>query len=139
VTFFRRLGGTGHHLVSLTVDHLVCKVDEAAPIIDGRSDRSAAALKYGYSGHLPQCSSSVVASKTAYVGNRRDNDILPALNAGLTTVFIRRGRWSYCYATRPEAERRMCASTASWHCLSGCAAAVATAERASLAEKSMVD
>jgi ribonucleotide monophosphatase NagD (HAD superfamily) len=106
--------------------------------MDGLTDlrrRSSTAIR----DICPNVRRQSLPGKTAYVGNRRDNDILPALNAGLTTVFIRRGRWSYCYATRPEAERRMCASTASWHCLSGCAAAVATAERASLAEKSMVD
>jgi FMN phosphatase YigB (HAD superfamily) len=41
----------------------------------------------------------------AYVGDRLDNDILPALEAGLTTVFIRRGPWGYYYASQPEVER----------------------------------
>jgi HAD superfamily hydrolase (TIGR01549 family) len=41
----------------------------------------------------------------AYVGDRLDNDILPALAAGLTTVFIRRGPWGYYYASQPEVER----------------------------------
>jgi HAD superfamily hydrolase (TIGR01549 family) len=41
----------------------------------------------------------------AYVGDRLDNDILPALAAGLTTVFIRRGPWGYYYAAQPEVER----------------------------------
>ena len=41
----------------------------------------------------------------AYVGDRLDNDILPALAAGLTTVFVRRGPWGYYYATQPEVER----------------------------------
>jgi HAD superfamily hydrolase (TIGR01549 family) len=42
------------------------------------------------------------AAEIAYVGDRLDNDILPALAAGLTTVFIRRGPWGYYYDTRPE-------------------------------------
>lgn len=38
--------------------------------------------------HLP-------AGQIAYVGDRLDNDILPALDAGLVTVLIRRGPWAY--------------------------------------------
>src|SRR4051794_31606727 len=35
----------------------------------------------------------------AYAGDRLDNDIVPALAAGLTTVFIRRRPWGYYYAS----------------------------------------
>jgi HAD superfamily hydrolase (TIGR01549 family) len=41
----------------------------------------------------------------AYVGDRLDNDILPALAAGLVTLFIWRGPWGYYYASQPEVER----------------------------------
>jgi FMN phosphatase YigB (HAD superfamily) len=41
----------------------------------------------------------------AYVGDRLDNDILPALEAGMVAVFIRRGPWGYLHAQRPEAAR----------------------------------
>jgi len=41
----------------------------------------------------------------AYVGDRLDNDILPAKAAGMTAVFIRRGPWGVIHATDPEAER----------------------------------
>jgi len=41
----------------------------------------------------------------AYVGDRLDNDILPALEAGMIAVFIRRGPWGYLHARRPEAAR----------------------------------
>jgi HAD superfamily hydrolase (TIGR01549 family) len=41
----------------------------------------------------------------AYVGDRLDNDVLPAIEAGLTAVFIRRGPWGYFYATKPEVQR----------------------------------
>lgn len=50
-------------------------------------------------------SAGCAPEEIAYVGDRLDNDILPALDAGLTTVFIRRGPWGYFYATRPEVER----------------------------------
>lgn len=45
------------------------------------------------------------AAAIAYVGDRLDNDILPAAEAGITTVFLRRGPWGYYYATQPEVER----------------------------------
>ncbi|NLU80991.1 HAD family hydrolase [Micromonospora sp. HNM0581] len=50
-------------------------------------------------------SAGCAPEEIAYVGDRLDNDILPALDAGLTTVFIRRGPWGYFYANRPEVER----------------------------------
>jgi HAD superfamily hydrolase (TIGR01549 family) len=37
------------------------------------------------------------AEQIAYVGDRLDNDIQPALEAGLVTVFLRRGPWGYQY------------------------------------------
>jgi HAD superfamily hydrolase (TIGR01549 family) len=42
-------------------------------------------------------------SSIAYVGDRLDNDVLPALAAGLIAVFIRRGPWGFLHAQRPEA------------------------------------
>jgi len=41
----------------------------------------------------------------AYVGDRVDNDILPAADAGIVTVFVRRGPWGELHARRPEAAR----------------------------------
>lgn len=35
------------------------------------------------------------ADQIAYVGDRLDNDIRPALEAGLVTVFVRRGPWGF--------------------------------------------
>lgn len=39
-----------------------------------------------------------------YVGDRIDNDILPARFAGLRTALIRRGPWGHIHARRAEAE-----------------------------------
>jgi HAD superfamily hydrolase (TIGR01549 family) len=39
----------------------------------------------------------------AYVGDRLDNDVLPAKAAGMLGVFIRRGPWGLVHAGRPEA------------------------------------
>jgi len=39
-----------------------------------------------------------------YVGDRLDNDVLPAARAGMRTALIRRGPWGYLHAERPEAQ-----------------------------------
>jgi HAD superfamily hydrolase (TIGR01549 family) len=39
----------------------------------------------------------------AYVGDRLDNDVLPAKTAGMTAVLIRRGPWGLIQAASPEA------------------------------------
>ena len=41
--------------------------------------------------------------EVAYVGDRLDNDVLPANRAGMVSVFVRRGPWGYLHASRPEA------------------------------------
>ncbi len=43
------------------------------------------------------------AHQIAYVGDRLDNDVLPAKAAGMTAVFLRRGPWGVIHARRPEA------------------------------------
>ena len=37
------------------------------------------------------------AEEIAYVGDRVDNDVLPALAAGMVAVHIRRGPWGYLH------------------------------------------
>jgi len=43
--------------------------------------------------------------ETAYVGDRLDNDVLPAIAAGMVGVFLRRGPWGAAHAAWPEAAR----------------------------------
>jgi HAD superfamily hydrolase (TIGR01662 family) len=43
------------------------------------------------------------AAEIAYVGDRLDNDVLPAVRLGLAAVLIRRGPWGYLHAELPEA------------------------------------
>jgi HAD superfamily hydrolase (TIGR01549 family) len=45
----------------------------------------------------------VTAAEIAYVGDRVDNDVVPAVQAGMVGVFLRRGPWGYLHADRPEA------------------------------------
>lgn len=40
--------------------------------------------------------------ETAYVGDRLDNDVLPAVRAGMVGVFLRRGPWGILHAQWPE-------------------------------------
>ena len=47
----------------------------------------------------------VAAEETAYVGDRVDNDVAPALAAGLTAVHIRRGPWGHLHEPPREAIR----------------------------------
>ncbi len=44
----------------------------------------------------------VPAERIAYVGDRLDNDVIPASNAGMFAVFLRRGPWGYVHAAWPE-------------------------------------
>ena len=41
--------------------------------------------------------------QVAYVGDRTDNDVLPAARAGLVAVHVRRGPWGRLQASPPEA------------------------------------
>ncbi|WP_439031058.1 HAD family hydrolase [Gordonia terrae] len=45
----------------------------------------------------------VTASEVLYVGDRLDNDILPAAQCGLRTALLRRGPWGHNHADRPRA------------------------------------
>jgi HAD superfamily hydrolase (TIGR01549 family) len=47
----------------------------------------------------------VAPDQIAYVGDRLDNDVLPAIAAGMIGVFLRRGPWGVIHATWPEAAR----------------------------------
>jgi HAD superfamily hydrolase (TIGR01549 family) len=45
----------------------------------------------------------------AYVGDRVDNDIVPAAEAGMVAVFLRRGPWAAVHDGWPESQRaRLC-------------------------------
>jgi HAD superfamily hydrolase (TIGR01549 family) len=47
----------------------------------------------------------VSADRIAYIGDRLDNDVLPARDAGMFTVLLRRGPWGYLHASHPDAAR----------------------------------
>jgi HAD superfamily hydrolase (TIGR01549 family) len=47
----------------------------------------------------------VAPAEAAYVGDRVDNDVVPAAESGLVSVFLRRGPWAIVQSTWPEAGR----------------------------------
>jgi FMN phosphatase YigB (HAD superfamily) len=47
------------------------------------------------------------ASEVAYVGDRVDNDVLPALAAGLVAIHVRRGPWGYLQQGAERAHIRL--------------------------------
>ena len=47
----------------------------------------------------------VAPDHIAYVGDRVDNDVLPARAAGMTAVFLRRGPWGWMHEERPEIDQ----------------------------------
>jgi len=48
-------------------------------------------------------SAELAAAELAYVGDRVDNDVLPAAAAGMVAVHVRRGPWGRLQRTLPEA------------------------------------
>jgi HAD superfamily hydrolase (TIGR01549 family) len=48
---------------------------------------------------------SMPPPRIAYVGDRLDNDVLPAIELGMLGVFLRRGRWGNVHRMWPEAAR----------------------------------
>lgn len=49
--------------------------------------------------------SGVLPEEIAYVGDRLDNDVIPAKAAGMVSVFLPRGPWGLIHSLRPEAAR----------------------------------
>lgn len=53
-------------------------------------------------GHMGKIA-GVPPDEIAYVGDRVDNDVLPAKAAGMLSVFLPRGPWGLIHSQRPEA------------------------------------
>ncbi|WP_119302467.1 HAD family hydrolase [Dongia deserti] len=43
-------------------------------------------------------------AQITYIGDRIDNDVLPALKAGMQAIHIARGPWGVVQVRRPEAQ-----------------------------------
>ncbi|KPV49728.1 haloacid dehalogenase, partial [Kouleothrix aurantiaca] len=72
---------------------------------------SASSAGWGVEKPAPEFFARVVAlagvppASIAYVGDRVDNDIVPAADAGMAAVFLRRGPWGVLHANLPGAAR----------------------------------
>ncbi len=76
-----------------------------------RVDGIASSERWGVEKPSPEFFARVVklagvpAKQIAYVGDRLDNDVLPAADAGMIAVFLQRGPWGHAHARRPEVAR----------------------------------
>jgi len=74
-------------------------------------DAIASSARWGVEKPSPEFFARVVdeagvePSRIAYVGDRLDNDVLPAADAGMVAVFLQRGPWGHAHARRPEVAR----------------------------------
>lgn len=75
------------------------------------ADYIASSARWGVEKPSPAFFSKVIeasgnaADEIAYVGDRLDNDVLPAKQVGLFSVFLIRGPWGYIHARHPEASQ----------------------------------
>jgi len=74
------------------------------------ADFVASSARWGVEKPSPAFFERIVATtqglapnEIAYVGDRLDNDVEPALRAGMVGIFLRRGPWALIQATRVEA------------------------------------
>jgi HAD superfamily hydrolase (TIGR01549 family) len=82
---------------------------EALRSLDLAADYIASSPSLGVAKPSPAFFETLVAmagtrpGEIAYVGDRLDNDILPARDFGMATVFLLRGPWAKVHAQKPEA------------------------------------
>jgi len=73
------------------------------------ADFIASSTGWGVSKPSPEFFDRIIGAATLkgpsilYVGDRLDNDVLPARAAGMRTAFLRRGPWGFIHGQRPEA------------------------------------
>jgi FMN phosphatase YigB (HAD superfamily) len=80
-------------------------------VVRGRVDFVGSSARWGVEKPEPEFFERIVAEagcapgELAYVGDRVDNDVVPALRAGMVAVHLRRGPWGYLHEPPPEALR----------------------------------
>ena len=83
--------------------------EEALASAGVRADFFATSAVWGVAKPAPEFFLKVVeaagvqAGQIAYVGDRLDNDVLPARQAGMLAVFLQRGPWGRAHAKWPQA------------------------------------
>jgi HAD superfamily hydrolase (TIGR01549 family) len=87
------------------------EAEAALARLDVPADHIASSAGWGVSKPDPKFFAKVTETAgeppdaIAYVGDRLDNDVLPARAAGMTAVFIRRGPWGWMHAERPDIDQ----------------------------------
>jgi HAD superfamily hydrolase (TIGR01662 family) len=77
--------------------------------LDAPVDVVASSASWGVSKPAPEfflrvaMAARVTPAEIAYVGDRVDNDVVPAARAGMVAVHLRRGPWGHLQADWPEA------------------------------------
>jgi FMN phosphatase YigB (HAD superfamily) len=84
--------------------------EQALRALGVQADHFASSESWGVEKPSPAFFERIIAlaglppEQIAYVGDRLDNDVLPARAAGMVAVFLRRGPWGIAHALRPEAQ-----------------------------------
>ena len=84
---------------------------EAEDLLRARVDLVGSSVRWGVEKPAAEFFSRIVEeagvapAEVAYVGDRVDNDVRPALAAGMVAVHIRRGPWGHLHEPPPEALR----------------------------------
>jgi HAD superfamily hydrolase (TIGR01549 family) len=87
------------------------EAEEALRIAGVTADHVASSGRWGVEKPSPRFFEKIVAPSglnagdIAYVGDRLDNDILPAKAIGMMAIFIERGPWGVIHASRPGCDR----------------------------------
>src|SRR5215212_3288681 len=106
-------------------------VESMLPELHGTVDLVGSSGRWGVEKPSPAFFERVVAEvglppeAIAYVGDRVDNDVLPAMAAGMVGVFLVRGPWALVQQSWPEAAR----ADLTIHALDGLARRLATVRR----------
>jgi HAD superfamily hydrolase (TIGR01549 family) len=106
-------------------------VESMLPELYGRVDLVGSSGRWGVEKPSPAFFERVVdelglpAGAIAYVGDRLDNDVLPAMALGMVGVFVVRGPWGLVQQSWPEAAR----ADLTVHALDGLARRLATVRR----------
>ena len=86
-------------------------VEDVLRAMDLPVDLIASSAGWGVEKPSPEFFARVIAlagvppDKIAYVGDRVDNDLVPAAAAGMLAVFLRRGPWGFLQAEHPDASQ----------------------------------
>lgn len=84
---------------------------ETEELLQGRFDLIGSSERWGVEKPAPEFFARIVeesgfaAKEIAYVGDRVDNDVRPAIDAGMLAIHIRRGPWGYLFDAPPRAFR----------------------------------